>query len=283
MRKRGIIMTFFLKIVLSIDITYHSTMPLKWILLSTYLFSLRCDTPLHKSENINLPHRDTTKEYAGVVEFVIKLVDPSAPANAEPLWTVPVKIWYNDSMAIEEVATLHFITDSKNNTTQRIDINSYRFVDLRKRSIYVYKSFSDTAAIIKKYSFDDKTAETGGGWQFNTKKDSDYIGEHERLTDTTIADVKYSRIKLKRKWNELFFFSTLFFRCDILKSPFTFYSQLSQQIGCPAVKFLSEYPNHKKFSTLEEINFLRNQFTPDEMNVFSVWARNAADQPLLQK
>ena len=223
------------------------------------------------------PQADSTQAFTGVVEFSIKLVNPKAPVNSRPVWSVPVKIWYRDSLAIEEVATLQSFTDSKNNTKTTIAVKNYRFVDLKKRLIYVYDNFSDTATMLKRYSFTDTTVETVGGWQFNTKKDSDYVGEPEKIADTTIDGQIYKRLKLTRRLTGVDFYSTLFFNCNARRSPFLFYPALSKQIGCPAVKFLSEYPNHGKLSTIEEIKFLRSEFTPVELRVFQSWAKNISE------
>ena len=181
-------------------------------------------------------------------------------------------------MAIEEEASLNFTT-SKNKTTMRIDVLRYRFNDLKTRSVYVYRSFSDTAQLIQKYNFEDTTVRKVGGWGFHHKRVHDYIREPQKLPDTTLNGITYQRLNLDRiiegeKTNSLFYF-----QCNAPTRIFTFDSRLADKVGCPAVKFYATHP--KKAAILLEVNFVRNTLNEHELKVFEVWKRFAKENPVL--
>jgi hypothetical protein len=247
---------------------------MKWMMLFPYLFLMRCEHPKQQSIHGAQQTRNTAAT-SGLVEYTSKMLDTIWTDSTKPVWAVPVKIWYLDSMAIEENASLNFITDSNNKTTIRIDILNYRFNDFRNKTIYVYGSFSDTATMIKKYSFNDTTVRIVGGWGFNHKREHDYIEGPQSMTDTTIEKVTYQRIRLKREREGHIYFTQLYFRCDSPTSLFTFDTRLSNKTGCPCVKFYSEFSNNRNVYSLREIEFIRDSLTNNELNVFKVWEQNA--------
>jgi hypothetical protein len=139
----------------------------------------------------------------GLAEFVIKVYDGIYPDSVKAIETLGVKVWYKDSMAIEENASVHYHTDSKNGTIRQVEILNYRFNDLSDSSIYVYKSFSDTAGLISKYSFEDTTVRKIGGWGFNQNRTLHYVGGPQPLPDTIVGKTKYQRLKVLTERNNI--------------------------------------------------------------------------------
>ena len=55
-----------------------------------------------------------TNSSQGLAEYVSKIYSGVLTDTTEPMFMLGVKIWYKDSMAIEENATLRYVSDSKN-------------------------------------------------------------------------------------------------------------------------------------------------------------------------
>jgi hypothetical protein len=190
-----------------------------------------------------------------------------------------VKIWFKDSIAIEENASLHYITDSKNVRTRNVKVLNYRFNDLRDSSIYVYRNFSDTAKIITKYSFND-TINRIGGWGFNQNRELNYVDNPQPLPDTVMRGVKYQRVRVLTERENRQYKITLYFRCDRANSIFSFEPQLSKKMGCQCVKLISQMPEERNGALLMEVNFLRDTLSSDELKVLSAWERYAKANPV---
>ena len=216
----------------------------------------------------------------GLAEFVIKIYD-STPTNiAKPIETMVVNIWYKDSVAIEENSMMRFKSDSRNGTRRWIEILNYRFNDLRDSVIYVYRNFSDTARLISKYAFDDTSIKKVGGWGFNQIRKMNYAGDPQPLSDTTIEEINYKRLRVYTERDNVRYKATEYFRCDKRNSIFTFDPYLSKKVGCPCVKFINQMPDDSHGALVTEVNFLRDSLTTEELRVFNSWEQYAKENPL---
>jgi hypothetical protein len=213
----------------------------------------------------------------GVAEVVTRIYGGIVIDSTEPMDMGAEKIWYKDSMAIEENTMLQFFTDSKNRTTRHVKIINYRFNDLRNKATYTYGSFSDTAKLISKYLFED-TIEAGG-WGFNHNRELNYVGNPQPLPDTIIGGIKFERVKALTERENVQYKVTLYFRCDRPNSIFSFETQLSKNKGCPCVKFINQMPDDRYGALIQEVNFLRDTLSIQELKVFDAWEQNAKANP----
>jgi hypothetical protein len=144
----------------------------------------------------------------------------------------------------------------------------------------VYGTFSDTAKLISKYSFEDTTVKRTGGWGFNESRELNYVGNPQPLPDTIIGGIKYERLKALTERENVQYKVTLYFRCDRPNSIFSFEGHLSNKMGCPCVKFINQMPDDKNGALVLEFDFLRDTLSTDELRVFNAWERYAKANPV---
>ncbi len=207
-----------------------------------------------------------------VIEYVMNIYEPLDSGQLKLSMNRKDKVWYRDSLAIESVSKVHIISD-KTGTRQDLQLLYYRFSDLKKNWAYEYDSFSDTAKLLRKYSYND-TVQVINGWNFKFKRKWDYNGNPEILPDTTVDGVLYKRARLMRGPQTDPNIAICFFRCDKNFQIFVLDSFLSEMIGCPFVKGFISSPSKKEVSLSNEIVFLANEFTPAEQKVFDAWEKN---------
>lgn len=223
-------------------------------------------------------HPNTFNSNSGTIEYKGQLYDTVGNQFSKPALTTNSKIWYKDSLVIEEVRSVQIVEDAKNSTQTTI-IENYRFNDLRSRMTYEYKKFSDTASLIRKYSLDD-SIKIYGGWNFKFKRKLEYQGTPEFLSDTTIDQVNYKRIKLTMTMGDHLLFIVCYQRCDKKGTIFDHDPDLSKITGCPTVKVFIFSPEKKDIPNSSETNFLTDTLTNEELKVFAAWERNAKLNPV---
>ncbi|ANE51860.1 hypothetical protein SY85_16540 [Flavisolibacter tropicus] len=76
-----------------------------------------------------------------------------------------LKVWYKDSLIIQEAQTVNIETDINGIEKSEVTVDHYTFIDLRSRSFYIYNTFKADAPLIKKFAQSD-TESVGGGWNF---------------------------------------------------------------------------------------------------------------------
>jgi hypothetical protein len=216
---------------------------------------------------------------AGLIELNIQLYDTVGNQFSKPVLSIKDKVWYKDSIVIEEVHSIKIVSSSSQPATQEIILENYRFNDLRTRMVYEYKHFADSAKITRIYSLDD-TTKIYGGWDFKFKRKLEYQGSPEGLSDTIIDQIGYKRVKLKSaiKYNP--FFMICYFRCDRKGTMFDIDPPLSKMIGCPLVKIITFSPIKQETPSSSEINFLSETLTKEELKIFDAWERNAKNNPV---
>lgn len=208
-----------------------------------------------------------------VIETKDVVYDTAGNQFLIPGWSFKAKIWYRDSLAIEEISTLKIITDAYKNTTEKTVIDHYRFNDLRSGVIYEYKNFADTARIIKQYIYSD-TMKLSGGWGFISERHIKSRKDPESLSDTLIGEIYYKRVRVLQGTDIDPFFIDCYFRCDKKETVFNYDPRLSKMIGCPLVKLYNYSPFKKETPSSSEINFISNTLSDKELKVFDAWERN---------
>ncbi|HVT85933.1 MAG TPA: hypothetical protein VHD35_12085 [Chitinophagaceae bacterium] len=217
-----------------------------------------------------------------VIEYVVQNYPIHGEEFSKPIMTFKDKVWYKDSMAIESVSSLNIASGSKNNSTQSMEVLYYRFSNLRNGSVYEYKNFSDTAKLLREYSYND-TVQVIGGWNFKYLRKWNYNEPPETLQDTLINKIKYKRIGFSWQTQEprIAYVAICYFRCDKIGTIFNLDPFLSKTVGCPLVKMHS-FPTSMKTGLhfTQEIIFLANSFTPKERTVFNKWEKYALSHPV---
>lgn len=215
---------------------------------------------------------------SGVVRVKIQVFDTVMGSSAKPVLNNEFKIWYKDSLAIEEVKTIRFLRKPGGEKSVEEFIKHHVFIYPPSRSFYYYKTFSDTAAIIKKYSGTDSFG-IHGGWNFYKERNLEFSGTPEVMSDTAIEQVQYKRVKYKTKKGDLDYISITYFRCDNKISMFKFDKAYSEKIGCPMVR-IDDFPVEKGNPMTAQIAFLTDTLSLRELRVFDAWEKNAKQNPV---
>jgi len=213
-----------------------------------------------------------------VIEVKGQIFDTSGNQFTKSLQSFPFKIWQKDSFVIEEVRVIRMVSNLNKTETEFV-LDRYRFNDLRKRQVYEYLHFSDTAKSIKKYSLDGEI-KVIGSWNFQNKRRFDYKGKPENLPDTTIDGIKYQRLRLNIDKIKNVFLVDCYFQCDRNENFFTLDAELSKTIGCPLVKVFSYSPMKNDQPSSNELKFLADTLNDEELKVFAAWEKYARDHPV---
>jgi len=219
----------------------------------------------------------TKKTYSGIVNVTHQIFDSGVIASSKPVIKWATKIWYKDSLSIQEVKLLRFFTSSKEKTFKEI-LLYYIFIDPKYNSYYYYKNFSDTASIFKSYAGVD-SFKVDGGWNFYLKKDLNYEGSPEVFNDTVINQIRYKRMKFNTLMGKDNYITIAYFRCDKIGTMFKFDYSYSEKLGCPLTK-IDDFPTERGTSTKTEIDFLTNGLTSEELKVFDAWEKNEKKYPV---
>lgn len=194
-----------------------------------------------------------------------------------PLWIISEKAWYQDSVGITQVCGI-FTSQIDTIVTTTIQTIGYRFVDLRKKCVYEYGSFSDTSSIKRKYRYSDTTV-FAGGWNFATRTPTKFDSSYQ-LTDTIVNSITYKRRKLFFEFNHTRFESIGMFRCDNKITQFAIDTGISNKTGCPLV-FFSMNPISKPNARLDqEVKYISNSFPDSVTKIFAAWKMNEKKFPV---
>jgi hypothetical protein len=222
----------------------------------------------------------------GMIKYSMKNYNPRIHDYImdETFWQNP-RIWYKDSLAIEEIKQMSTDEDPFGNETKTVSIRHFTFIDIKTRSLYDYTSFSDTAKLIRKYTQSDSIPVPGGWTFYGEAKELSGFEPPENLSDTMIDNVLYKRVKLiyinptsQEKIREE---SIAYFRCDIKNIMFSLVKNISKKNGCPCVR-KDQIPTSLKnpVAVSLQIEFVANKLTPEELKVFDAWEKNAKKNPV---
>jgi len=190
-----------------------------------------------------------------------------------PVFIDNLKIWYYDSCAIEEINVFHIDRDTAGNTKKKEVTDHFAFLNFAKQSLQYYKTFSDTAKYYKSFNGFDAFSKDAG-WNFNKIDSVEYSEMPAAMTDTTINQMTYRRIKFRSVKGNSEIVSIGYFLCDARNRFFTIDQVYSQRMGCPMVKcFL--FPTARNHSPQSvEILFLSDSLTSQEKKVIAAWKAN---------
>jgi hypothetical protein len=183
-----------------------------------------------------------------------------------------LKVWYKDSMAIQEVRKINAVTKG-GITIVNNPIVKYRFIDLRSNSYYDYLSLYDTSQMIKKGSLD--TFFKGGGWAFFASNNISIAGGVQFLADTTISGVLYKKAKLYSSKETIEKgYQIGYFQCDIKDMMFSLEKKLSSSQQCAMTKIYTFVTGNPTPVASLQVNFVSNELPPEIRKIFDVWEKN---------
>lgn len=206
----------------------------------------------------------------GIVQQITRFYDIAGT----PTFTHYLKIWHKENLAIEEILGVTTVTDTANITSVSYPVILYRFIDLKKRVLYDYKTFSDTAKIIHKAILPDSLM-LDYGWSFYSERAPKIQGIPEQLSDTIIDEVYYKRAKFIYTWHDpKKNFLVGYFRCNGKGDKFSLEKEYSRKLNCTMVKYFDFKAGRVNPFASKEVNFISDTLTAKELKVFSAWEKN---------
>lgn len=226
----------------------------------------------------------------GVVTYKKRYVDKQTNSVSTHPYERDRKVWFHDSLIIGEGSHVNIETDQNGKETIETFVGEYTFIDLRNRSFYEYENFSDTARIIDKYLQPD-SGRNKRGWDFFNKESIFNLETSEELSDTTIGQVKYKRIKShqiveitnpeeqKHFGKEQIQIRIGYLNCGLVSVLFSMDKTLLKKYGCPVVRLDMVSPSNNIIVIVER-EIVSDKLTNDELNVFKAWKKNALENPV---
>jgi len=194
--------------------------------------------------------------------------------RGDTLYNIPLRVWYRDSMAIEEIVGTGSVTDENNVTTIEHPFQFCIYLDLRRDSVYDLSSLTDTARVLRRYPLPDSIM-PGPGWAFFSKKQTPFDRAPHFFGDTTIDGKTWKlgyityRIKFDRYQHRVIGF----FCCGEPYSPFSLEHGYYEQSGCRLDRILDFFDNYKHHTVDQRIEKLADKI-PDSINhLFDSWQR----------
>ncbi|MEO8173113.1 MAG: hypothetical protein ABI581_08525 [Sediminibacterium sp.] len=199
------------------------------------------------------------------------------PGSDTPSLTITEKVWYCDSIGISEMCT---IVTTQNDTISTIKAPTigFRYFDLRDKSIYEYRHFSDTALPVRRFIGSD-TSKLSGGWNF-IKPPNPLVDTLTRLPDTVIANIVHQKYRMTFKANGYNFVSFGLFRCDIQSTIFDIDPVLNKRVGCPMVGLHILPVGSNGLGSNQQIKVNSNEFPDSVRKVFTAWRENEKRYPI---
>jgi hypothetical protein len=190
-----------------------------------------------------------------------------------------MKVWYYDSVAIEELATIKSVTDTLQRTTVSFIIDGYRYINLKTKSWGLYKNFTDTSRLIRSGALPD-TVFLDGGWTFYVNN-LPMQGEPEILPDTVIKSIKYKRIKFSRIKRGPASYVIGYLRCDKNNVKlFSLEKAYSNKVNCVMARFNEFREGESRPFAFRELEFLSDTLSDKELKVFAAWENNQRHNPV---
>lgn len=209
----------------------------------------------------------STKDYAieRISTFWIKNDNRYTPI------VITEKVWLKDSIGITQICGI-FTTEKEKEVSTNIRTVGYRMVNLRKKWAYEYSDFSDTAKILRKFSYND-TTQVIGGWNFTNPKPIQ-IQKFIFLPDTIINSSILKQGKVTFNFNGISFGGYCLFNCQMKGRYFELDQKLSKKGGCPLVYFSSSPITDSNAKFEQEIKYVSDSFSDSVNKVFIAWRRN---------
>lgn len=216
----------------------------------------------------------------GIVQVKQRFWDSTSNSFYEDKYLKGLQAWYKDSTVILESLLINIDNQNKANTNVAVD--HFIYIDLKTKSFYEYKSFSDTAKIIKQYT-QPETVRVPDSWSFYMYQKMVYKGNRKALTDTLIGTVHYKRFSVseifKVETGDRHFSCVAYLRCDKKKSVFHLDRAFDESSACPLTKIIY-YNEVGTPLQAHELDYIRDTLSRNELKVFAAWKKNAEFNPI---
>lgn len=219
----------------------------------------------------------------GTVILSNSFFEPAVNAYVKSVISFPdMKMWYKDSFFIQELFSIHIEKAYSKPEKRWVELVGYTFIDLPNRAFYHYKTFSDTAKLVAKWTQPDTVMfnDYGGVWNFWSPQKIKPAKPPTVLPDTVRDGILYERLTFRDRPPNGNSQAILYFRCDKKGTPFQHDKVLSKQVGCPLTRY--EHVPSKKVphAMTTEIEFAKSNLSPEELRVFAAWEKNARENPV---
>ncbi|MDB5195756.1 MAG: hypothetical protein JWP88_126 [Flaviaesturariibacter sp.] len=234
-----------------------------------YLFSFSCcnatETPLN----------------TGSIIFKYRIFDSKAQSFKVPDYNGDSRYLYKDSFFIGNIQLTTIKDLNGKEVSRNTTISRYVFADLRKRHFYNYKTFSDTASLLKSF-MPDHSGKVDDGWKFFISNSQINKNDMTPLPDTIMYGAVYKRLKgysndINNEGVANRSERVAYYRCDIKGAPLSLDNDFSRQNGCPVLRL--EYIQ-KDIHYYVDVEYRPGKFTPEEEKVFSAWENYAKEHPV---
>jgi hypothetical protein len=242
------------------------------ILIGIVVFITSCSAIKKTSKNCGLFFAD------------VRMYSKSKGIFVTPAYHSPdIKRWYRDSIVVMEGDSVSIKENFDGKESSEIFHNRYIYIDLRKRTFYRYRTFSDTAKIERKYSFYD-SGRIDDKWNFFDTTSEFTSQNYFQAPDTTIGGIAFSRYRINstRKSDFGGFYQnieTLYLRCDIKDFQLSFNKPLSFKTGC-FVSRIEELQPELNTCIYYDMKMVRKTLTKEEHKIFDAWEKNARENPV---
>lgn len=199
--------------------------------------------------------------------------------EGDTVFNYPLQVWYRDSTAIEMVVSTHSMIDTNDVVTVTHPLGFCRYIDLRRDSMYDFRTLSDTATLLRRVALPDSIMKPGG-WAYYSKKIHIIKETPVFIGDTTINGQTWKLGIFKYSGYNQFPDNKRigFFRCG---EPYTLFSLAHgyyEQSGCRLDRLLDYFPGHDRPSGDIEITHLSSQLPDSVRTVFDRWEERIRNQ-----
>jgi hypothetical protein len=206
------------------------------------------------------------KNNSGLVTVKIQVFDTT---TSEPNLSYFYKMWFCDSLVIEEVKKMAIIEDTSGMKRSSLVVDHYAFINLGSKIYKYYRNLSDTAKPYSKYQGVD-SFKFHGGWSFEPQS-LKIIGSAKDLSDTIIENIRYERTEFNTIKGVQNCTTVGYFRCDKKGTLFRFHELYKHQHGCPMVKVEDRANTNSKARMFSEIVFEKDSLSNLEKHIFETW------------
>ncbi|MBL7731771.1 MAG: hypothetical protein JNM88_11385 [Chitinophagaceae bacterium] len=201
----------------------------------------------------------------GVIRFYTTFITPSNDTTFAHYST----IWYKDSACIMEVRGMNSYT-ALGKTTRTNPIQFYRYIDLRARKMWAYRTLADTAKAFKAEPLPDSTLR-GGGWNFYTEKLFVLDREPVLLADTLENGITYKRARIHFTFERPDAVTEGWFIEEGRGTLFSYEKAFSRKMNWTMVRSLDYGNGLPKPWAIQEIRFLSDTVGGEEGRMLEVW------------
>lgn len=212
----------------------------------------------------------------GIVQKITHLYN----GDGKPTFTHYLKVWFKDSIAIEEITGVNTVTRNDTVISITYPLQFCRYVNLKTKTLYDYKHFSDTAKIFHKAALPDSLW-TDAGWSFYTDKAPVIKDTPAPLCDTMVANVLYKRAKFCFSWHDpQKDYIIGYFRYDLENRMFSLENAYCRKSNCTLMKYYNYRTGMSKPFGSKEIVYLSDALSKEQLNVFAAWEKNEKENPV---